>query len=426
MAEPPQSLSAYPTPRELSLRAWAPLREPLFRSLWIAAVISYSGTWMQNLGAGWLMTTMTTSPMMVSLVQAATSLPVFLVVLPAGALADMVDRRRLLLITQAWMVLAAAALGVLTLAGVVTPWMLLLFTFLLGLGAVINDPAWQAIMPEVVSREKLSPALALNSAGFNVARSLGPAAGGLVIAAAGSGTAFLINAASFFGVIVFLFRWKRPPHQDPVPVSRLLESLAAGFRHLRESPPVQSVLVRTGLFSLFASALWALLPLIASPHGAIGFGMLLGAFGVGALLGAAILPVFRHATSLDTIVAGASVLFAAVTAPLGYVDSFPALSAAMFFGGVAWIKILVSLNFSAQTMSPSWMRARSLSMYLLVLQGGMAVGSVLWGAVATRFGITTAFVAAAVGLVAGLAGIHRFRLRAAPVDVSAPLTSPAE
>src|SRR5437879_8423341 len=181
------------TPMTGSLRrkpmasAWAPMHEPLFRSLWIAAVISYTGTWMQNVGAGWLMTQLTMSPLMVSLVTAATTLPVFLVMLPAGALADLVDRRRFLLITQSWMVAASAVLGILTLLKVVTPWTLLAFTFLLGLGAVTNDPAWQAITPEIVCAENHAPAVALNSVGFNVARAVGPAMGGLVIAAAGSG-----------------------------------------------------------------------------------------------------------------------------------------------------------------------------------------------------------------------------------------------
>jgi len=193
--------------------AWGPLREPVFRSLWIAAVVSYTGTWMQNVGAGWLMTQLTTSPLMVSLVQGASAIPVFLVVLPAGALADMVDRRRLLLFTQGWMVVAAAALGGLTLWHVVSPWTLLVFTFFLGLGAVMNDPAWQAITPEVVSTPRHASAVALNSAGFNVARATGPALGGIVVAAAGSGWSFLLNAASFFGVIVFLCRWKRAPHE---------------------------------------------------------------------------------------------------------------------------------------------------------------------------------------------------------------------
>src|SRR5437870_4262228 len=198
MAEAVQTPIPQRMTRTRSISPWAPLREPLFRSLWSAAVISYTGTWMQNVGAGWLMTQLTTSPLKVSLVQAASTLPVFLVILPAGALADMVDRRRFLLITQGWMVLAAGALGALTLWHAVTPWLLLGFTFLLGLGAVMNDPAWQAITPEIVSPDNHAPAVALSSVAFNVARAVGPALGGLVIATAGSGAAFLLNAASFF------------------------------------------------------------------------------------------------------------------------------------------------------------------------------------------------------------------------------------
>src|SRR5881227_189782 len=212
-----------PIPHITSGSAWDPLREPLFRSLWFAAVISYTGTWMQNVGAGWLMTQLTMDPFKVGLVQAATTLPVFLVILPAGALADMVDRRRLLLVTQAWMVVAAGLLGIFTLFHYVTPWTLLAFTFVLGLGAVMNDPAWQAITPEVVCTENHAPAVALNSVGFNVARAIGPALGGLVIAATSSGVAFLMNAASFFGVIIFLYRWKRPSFEH-AGTERMIES----------------------------------------------------------------------------------------------------------------------------------------------------------------------------------------------------------
>src|SRR5579871_6258853 len=209
--------------------ALAPLREPLFRSLWIAAVVSYTGTWMQNVGAGWLMTELTTSPLVVSLVQAAAAVPVFLVVLPAGALADMVDRRRLLLFTQSWMVLAAVALGILTQFRAVTPWMLLVFTFLMGVGAVMNDPAWQAITPDVISPPRHASAVALNSAGFNVARAVGPALGGIVVAAAGAGWSFLLNAASFFGVVYFLYKWKRVP-PEPVPSAKGFAMFAARRR----------------------------------------------------------------------------------------------------------------------------------------------------------------------------------------------------
>jgi MFS family permease len=397
--------------------AWAPLREPLFRSLWIAAVVSYTGTWMQNVGAGWLMTQLTDSPLMVGLVQAASAIPVFLVVLPAGALADMVDRRRLLLFTQGWMVLAAAALGILTLSGAVSPWVLLLFTCLMGVGAVMNDPAWQAITPEVISPQRHASAVALNSAGFNVARAAGPALGGIVIAAAGSGWSFLLNAASFFGVILFLYTWKRTPIV-PQPNRRISTAIAEGFRYVQGAPQVISVLIRTGAFSLGASSLLALLPVICQPHGAQGYGFLLTCFGLGALAGAAVLPRLRVEYSVDGLVAGATVVFAIMTFAAGQVHIFEWLCLVLFTAGAAWIGILACFNVVAQTMCPSWMRARALSMYLLVLQGGMAIGSALWGVVAARQGVPQALAWSALAMVVGLSTIRRHRLTAAELEMA--------
>ncbi len=388
---------------------WAPFQEPLFRSLWVAAVISYTGTWMRNVGAGWLMTQLTTSPLMVSLVQAASTLPVFLVILPAGALADMVDRRRFLLITQAWMAVAAALLGTFTLLGHITPWTLLLFIFVLGLGAVMNDPAWQAITPEIISPERHARGVALNSVGYNVARAVGPAIGGLVVAIAGVAADFLINAATFFGVIFFLYRWKRP-HLVDTETGKVHEAILTGLRYMRSAPVVRCVLIRTGAFSLAASSLLALLPLVAKPHGATGYGLLLGSFGLGALTGAAFLPRLRDQLSVDGVVAVAIVIFAAMTFAVGEVHVFGWLCLALFISGTAWIGILACLNVAAQTMSPSYLRARALSMYILVLQGGMAVGSAIWGAVADRVGVPTALLWSAIALVAGLVAVRRYRL----------------
>jgi len=379
-------------------------------------VISYTGTWMQNVGAGWLMTQLTTSPLMVGLVQAAAAVPVFIVVLPAGALADIVDRRRLLLFTQSWMVLAATALGALTLLGAVNPWVLLFFTFLMGVGAVMNDPAWQAITPEVISPQRHASAVALNSAGFNVARAAGPALGGIIVAAAGSGWSFLLNAASFFGVILFLYRWKRVPHA-PLPVRNMKAAIAEGFGHVQGAPQVRSVLIRTAAFSIGASSLLALLPLICQPHGAQGYGFLLTCFGLGALAGAAILPRLRLQYSVDGLVAGATILFAIMTFAAGQVHIFEWLCLVLFTAGAAWIGILACFNVVAQTMCPSWMRARALSMYLLVLQGGMAVGSALWGAVASRQGVPEALAWSALALAVGLLTIRRHRLTATELEM---------
>ncbi len=403
--------------RKHSVSAWAPLAQPLFRSLWIASVISYTGTWMQNVGAGWLMTQMTMNPLMVGLVQAAGALPVFLVILPAGALADIVDRRRFLLLTQGWMVLASGTLGIMTLTSCVGPWVLLLFTFLLGLGAVMNDPAWQAITPELVPREQHASAVALNSAGFNVARAVGPAMGGLIVAAVGCGSTFLLNAVSFLGVIMFLYRWKRPMETQPK-TQRVWSAIGDGFSYVRESRLAKSVLLRTGTFSVAAVAMLALLPLIARPYGARGYGVLLGCFGLGALLGALALPRLREKLSVDGVVGAAIVIFAGMTFAAGRAETFALLCAVMLVAGAAWIGILACLNVAAQTMCPTYVRARALSFYLLVLQGGMAVGATLWGALAKRIGIPDALGVAAVVLALGVFALRGHRITASELELA--------
>jgi MFS family permease len=400
-----------------SVSPWAPLGEPLFRSLWIASVISYTGTWMQNVGAGWLMTQMTMNPLMISLVQAAGALPVFLVILPAGALADMVDRRRFLLLTQGWMVLASGTLGVLTLTSCVKPWVLLLFTFLLGLGSVMNDPAWQAITPELVPAEQHASAVALNSVGFNVARAVGPALGGVIVAAVGCGTTFLLNGLSFFGVILFLYRWKRPVVARKK-VRRVWSAVGEGFAYVRESGLAKSVLLRTGTFSVAAVAMLALLPIIARPFGARGYGVLLGCFGLGALMGAAFMPKVREHLSVDGLVAAAILVFAGMTFAAGRAGPFLLLCAVMLVAGGAWIGILACLNVAAQTMCPTYHRARALSFYLLVLQGGMALGATMWGALAKRVGVPDALATAAVVLTLGVLALRGHRITASELELS--------
>lgn len=380
---------------------FAPLREPLFRTLWITALISYTGSWMQNIATGWLMTTLTTSPLWVSLVQVALSLPVFLIALPAGALADSVDRRKFLLITQSSMVAAAGVLGVLTITGRMNPQVLLVFTFLLGTGAVMNEPAWQALIPDLVAIPKLASAVALNSAGFNIARAAGPALGGLVIATAGSGTAFLLNALSFFGVILFLYRWK-PEARELPPAGTLSSAIGGGLRYARQDHRIQAVLVRTLAFSIFVSAFWALLPLIASQHGAEGYGIMLGCFGVGALIGAGLLSQIRRRFSFDTVVALGNVIFAAAVFGLPRAQGLLASSICVAAAGLAYLGNLTTLNFVAQTAAPGWVRARVMSLYVLALQGGLALGSVIWGVVANQIGITRTLTIAAAALCSGL------------------------
>jgi MFS family permease len=329
----------------------------------------------------------------------------------------MVDRRRFLLITQGWMVIASTILAVLTLTHHVTPWVLLGLTFVLGLGSVMNDPAWQAITPEVVSSGLHAPAVALNSVGFNVARAIGPAVGGMIIAAAGSGVAFLLNAASFFGVIFVLYSWKRVS-LERIETGRMRDAIRTGIRYGLGNSLVRCVLIRTGAFSVAASSLLALLPIVARPHGATGYGLLLTSFGLGALGGAALLPRLRRKLSVDGLVAACILAFAAMTFAAGQVQNFGWLILVLFVSGTAWIGILACLNVAAQTMAPSWLRARTLSMYLLVLQGGMAVGSAAWGALATRVGVPSTLLYSSIALVVGLLAVRRYRLTARELDLS--------
>lgn len=398
--------------------ALSPLREPLFRTLWIAAVISYTGSWMQNVATGWLMTSLTSSPMWVALVQVAVSLPVLLIALPAGAMADIVDRRKFLLFTQGSMVAAATVLGVMTLTRTVTPQILLVFTFLLGVGAVMNDPAWQALTPDLVPPSKLAAAVALNSAGFNIARAVGPALGGLLIAAiccgtTGSGWAFLLNAVSFFGVILFLYNWKPGETERRNGNETFTGTIAIGLRYARQEPRIRTVLVRTLVFSLFASAFWALLPLIASKFGAQGFGAMLAFFGLGALIGAGVLSLVRQRLSPDAVIVFATLIFAVALCGLGLgqANSLALASTFSAAAGLAWISILATLNLAAQTAAPGWVRARVISMYVLVLQGGLALGSAVWGAVASSFSIPITLTFAAAALAAGLLLAPWYRLQ---------------
>jgi MFS family permease len=396
--------------------AWSPLREPLFRTLWIAAVASNVGIWMQEIAAAWLMTSLTSSPMMVALMQTATSLPIVLLALPAGALADIVDRRRLLLFTIGWMLSASALLGILTLAGLSTPWLLLSLVFIIGLGAAMTGPAWLAITPEVVSPDKLPAAVVLVGVGPNLARVVGPTLGGVIVAATGSGTIFLLNAFACLGGVIALYRWQRMPRQSLLPAERLLGAIRAGLRYVRHAPALRAVLVRTGVFMICGSALFALLPLRARRElglDAIGYGLLLGSLGLGTVAGAAILSKVREKTTADWLVASATLLFAAGTAIFARVQNVVLLGAVMFFGGIAWIALISTFNLAAQATFPSWVRARALSVYLLVFFGGLAGGSALWGAVAARAGIPMALTYAAAGMVLGLTATFHFRLTSA-------------
>ncbi len=394
--------------------AFAPLGQPLVRALWIATIASNVGTWIQDVGAAWLMTSLAPSPVMVALVRAANSLPLFLLALPAGALADVVDRRRLLLFSQVWMLAAAGGLGVLTLAGLITPALLLALTFALGIGAALNAPAWQAIVPEVVPPTQLREAVSLNSMSVNLARAVGPAIGGLLIAATGPAATFLLNAVSFCGVILVLYRWKRMPSESVLPAERVAGAMRAGVRYVRHAPRVRVVLLRSAVFVLFASALWSLLPVLARfelGRGPAGYGILLAFFGLGAVVAAAWLPRLHQHWTLDRLVTGAIILFALMLLVLAGARNLGVTELAMTLAGAAWLTVLSSFNTSLHALVPGWVRGRAMAFSILVFFGGMAAGSALWGSVAAVAGVRTALAIAGVGTLLGLALTARYRLR---------------
>jgi MFS family permease len=402
---------------------WAPLRERLFRALWIAALASSVGTWMQDVGATWLMTSLTTSPILIALVQSATTFPVFLLALVAGALADVVDRRRLLIVTQSWMLLASGALGLLTVTGATGVQALLLFTFLVGIGNALNAPAWQAIIPELVGRRDLPSALALNGIAVNLARAVGPALGGLLVAAAGPGATFLLNAVSFLGVVLVLFRWRRAPRQSLLPAENLLGALLAGLRYARHAPDLHAVLVRSSAFIVCGISLFALLPVLVRfglQCGPTEYGVVLGFFGLGAVAGAFLLPRLRQGLSFDAMARLASLIFGCVLMFLSLVKSFALACLLMAPIGAAWIALLTTFHTSAQASLAPWVRGRGLAVYLLVLFGGMAGGSALWGTVAAHAGLRTALVIAGALTIAGVPATARFRLEPGEMADLAP------
>jgi MFS family permease len=389
--------------------AWAPIQYyPIFRALWIAQFASNIGTWMQTVGAQWLL--VDRSPLLVSLVQTASSLPIVALALPAGAWADLVDRRRLLLGAQIGMFLAAAALAGMTFAGLASPAVILTLTFVLGCGNAVALPAWQAIQPDLVDRTVLPQAAALNGVNMNLARAVGPAIGGVIVAAAGAGWVFALNAVSFIGIAAVVASWRGPERLDVESRERLVEALRAGGRYVRHSRVVRRLLYRAILFIPAASAVWALLPVLAARNlhlGSGGYGLLLGAVGIGAVAGAFIIPRLRAKIGSAALVTGAMFVTAAAISLVATVGNALLVGAALLPVGAAWIAVMSSLNSGLQLALPNWVRARGLAYHLLVFQGAQAGGAVIWGTIADRTTVTTALLAAAGAL--GLGGLLGLR-----------------
>src|SRR6476619_398210 len=333
---------------------WAPLRSPVFRALWIAQFVSNLGTWMQTVGAQWMLVGDPRAAVLVPLVQTATTLPVMLLALLSGA-------------------------------GLTTPTVLLLLLFLIGCGQALTAPAWQAIQPDLVAPEQIPAAAALGSMSMNGARAIGPAIAGALVSLAGPTVVFALNAVSFVGIVIVLVTWRKPAVEHTFPAEGAFAALSAGGRFIRRSPIVRRILLRTALFIAPASALWGLLPVIAKDQlglSSSGYGLLLGALGVGAVAGALVLSRLRARFGQNALLTVAAVGFAASTVVLALVPYFAAVLVGLVFGGASWLLCLSTLNASMQLSLPGWVRARGLSVYQLIFMGGQALGSLVWGVLA--------------------------------------------
>jgi MFS family permease len=394
---------------EASPSTLAPLRITVFRCLWLASMVSNVGSWMQSVGAQWFLVHAAHAAILVSLVQTADMLPDVLFGIVGGVLADTLDRRRLLIAVQAGLVVATTILAVLTIAGRMTPALLLTFTFVIGTGSVLGIPAYQSLVPDLVPRNQINAAAQLSSINVNLARAVGPAIAGILISHSGVGGVFALDAATFlvYGLVVAL--WRPGAHTTPQIPERFISALRAGGRYVRHAPVVRRILLRTGLFLVPASALWALLPLVASRQlglGSSGYGLLLASLGIGAVTGAAVLSKVRARLSSNALIELVGAVFGAALVAVILVRSTIFVVIVLIPAGMAWVGMLATVNTLLQLFLPSWVRARGLSVYQMVLFGAQGLGAVLWGVVADSFGLTLTFLVAAGLTISGAASIH--------------------
>jgi len=421
MAQPPHRPPASSVAAAAAAPAaspWSALRYPLFRWLWLATVVANVGGWMYSAASAWLMTSLDSSPLIVSLVQVANSLPLFLFALPAGAFADMIDKRRFILALEILTTISSAVFAWLVMRRAVTPAVLLLFTFLVGVLAALETPAWQAIVSLLVPKPALSSAIAVNSLGVNISRVIGPALSGAVILGFGIAAPFWLDAVSNLGVIAVIYGWcppAKPAHA--LPAEHLRSAMRAGLRYARNNHRLAATLARAVGFFLFASAYWALLPVVARTQlngGATLYGVLLGTIGAGAVVGAVLLPRLQSRSGADGVVSLGEVGTAAALILFGVAQQPWVAILASFAAGVCWIAVLASLNVSAQVALPEWVRGRGLAVYVTVFFGTMTAGSALWGYVADRLGLPAAHYLAAAGALLAVWLTRRFHLQSGP------------
>jgi MFS family permease len=413
---PPES----PTPAAAA-GSFALLRQPVFGMLWMATVLGNVASFMRDVASSWMVVELSASPALVALVQTAATLPVFLLSIPAGVLADILDRRRLLIGLQLLLAGVSLALMLLARAHALTVAWLIGLTFLGGVGAALMGPTWQSIVPELVARAALRDAVALNSLGINVSRALGPALGGFLLVTFGAALTYGANVLGYAVVVTALLWWRRPPEADSALKEHFFGALRAGLRYGRSSPELRVVLLRSAVFFSFASAVWALLPLVArsTPGGSAGFyGLMLGAVGVGAILGALLLPRLRRRMDADGLLMLASLVAAMVTAALALAPPRWLGLLLMLLLGLGWIIALTTLNGVAQAVLPNWVRGRGLAIYLTVFNGAMAGASLAWGLVAQQLGVTVTLLAGACGLALTGLVLHRIKLPAGDAELT--------
>ncbi len=409
------------------LPGWAPLRSPLFRAVWLASLASNIGSWMHDVGASWLMTSLTRDEQMNALVSAASSFPMFMLALPAGALADIVDRRKLVICTQAWATIVAGSLAAFTLFGVRSPYLLLFFTLLMALGSAITGPAWQALLPEMVKRRQLPIAMSLGGVAWNLSRIIGPLLGGAIISVAARvlpdpsgapGVVFAVNAVSFLAVVGVFLSWRRAPRESSLPPEHFITAIRTGWRYTRHSPELRAILVRIGAYMSCLVAQFSLLPLYSRQIlklDAGGYALLLSFFGASAVATNLLYPRVRLRFSPPQILLGAtlcSVINLAVLASAPGRMSAQALLIlvhfSMLFGGIGWPLVMQTCNVTLVRSVPDWVRSRAAGMFSLVFMGSSTLGSIFWGGVARENGIPVTFALAAGGLLMGLVGLRKF------------------
>jgi MFS family permease len=400
-------VSPEPAPRP---SAFAPFRHGTFREIWLASLGSNLGVLIQTVGAAWMMTSLTNQADMVALVQASTTLPIMIFSLTAGAIADNFKRREVMIIAQIFMCLVSLALALVAWLGLLTPWTLLGFTFLIGAGTALNNPAWQASVGDLVPRSDLASAIVLNSVGFNITRSVGPAIGGAIVAAGGAASAFAANALSYFPLLFVLARWKPKEERAALPRETIGMAMGAGLRYVAMSPNIGKVLLRGFVFGVGAISVQALLPVVARDMvagGPLTYGLLLGAFGVGALGGASLAAPLRAKLSSEGIVRLGFVAFAACAAIVGLSTHAWLTGLGLLLGGASWVLSLSTFNVTVQLSTPRWVVGRALSLYQTSTFGGMAIGSWVWGVIAEAKGPETAlFLTAGALLLGGAIGLR--------------------